>query len=50
MNRLFDLIVQGLRFVGVLAATMFVVGYIYGSFPLVVEKMCKQSWIDKVTR
>lgn len=50
MIRVLDIIIQGLRFVGMLAATMFVVGYIYGSFPLVVEKMCKQSWIDKVTR
>ena len=50
MSRLFDIIVQGLRLVGMLAATMFVLGYAYGSIPLVVDKMCKQSWIDKVTQ
>lgn len=50
MIRVLDIIIQGLRIVGMTATIMFVVGYIYGSFPLVVEKMCKQSWIDKVTQ
>ena len=50
MSRLFDAVIHGLRVVGMVAATMFVLGYAYGSIPLVAEKMCKQSWIDKVTR
>jgi hypothetical protein len=50
VNRVFDAIFYGLRFVGMLAATMFVLGYVYGSFPLVAEKMCKQTWINRMTR
>jgi len=50
VSRLFDAIIHGLRLVGAVAATMFVLGYAYGSIPLVAEKVCKQTWIDKVTR
>lgn len=45
---LYDIVVRGLTALGMFAAAMFVMGYLYASIPMVKVKTCTPSIIDRI--
>lgn len=46
----YDLVIRGLTFLGMFAALMFLLGYTYASIPLVTQKTCTPSIIDRILK
>jgi hypothetical protein len=47
---LYDLVIRGLTFLGMFAVLMFLLGYTYASIPLVTQKTCTPSFIDRILK
>ena len=50
MKAMYDLVIRALSFLGMFAALMFLLGYTYAKIPLVLEKTCTPSVIDRVLK
>jgi hypothetical protein len=48
MKALYDLVIRGLSALGMFAALMFLLGYTYASIPLVMQKTCTPSFVDRI--
>lgn len=48
MKAMFDTAIRGLSALGMFAVVMFLLGYTYASIPLVMQKTCTPSFIDRI--
>ena len=48
MKAVYDLAIRGLSALGMFAALMFCLGYAYAKIPLVLQKTCTPSIIDRI--
>ena len=46
----YDLVIRGLSALGMFAVVMFLLGYTYASIPLVMQKTCTPSIIDRILK
>jgi len=44
----YSIVIRALSAIGMFAAVMFLLGYAYASIPLVLEKTCTPSFIDRI--
>jgi hypothetical protein len=44
----YSIVIRALSAIGMFAAVMFLLGYAYASVPLVLEKTCTPSFIDRI--
>ena len=50
MKAMFDIAIRGLSALGMFAVVMFLLGYTYASIPLVLQKTCTPSFIDRILK
>jgi hypothetical protein len=50
VRALYDLAIRGLAALGMFAALMFLLGYTYAQIPLVLQKTCTPSIIDRILK
>ena len=50
MKAMFDIAIRGLSALGMFAVVMFLLGYTYASIPLVMQKTCTPSIIDRILK
>jgi len=50
VKALYDLAIRGLAALGMFAALMFLLGYTYAQIPLVLQKTCTPSIIDRILK
>jgi hypothetical protein len=50
MKAVYDLAIRGLSALGMFAVVMFLLGYTYASIPLVMQKTCTPSFIDRILK
>ena len=50
MKPVYDLAIRGLSALGMFAVVMFLLGYTYASIPLVLQKTCTPSFIDRILK
>jgi hypothetical protein len=50
MKAVYDLAIRGLAALGMFAALMFLLGYTYAKIPLVLQKTCTPSIIDRILK
>ena len=50
MRAAYSVALRGLTFLGMFAAAMFVMGYLYASIPMVKVRTCTPSIIDRILK
>ena len=50
MKAAYDLAIRGLSALGMFAVVMFLLGYTYAQIPLVLQKTCTPSIIDRILK
>ena len=50
MKAVYDIAIRGLSALGMFAVVMFLLGYTYASIPLVLQKTCTPSFIDRTLK
>jgi len=50
MKAVYDIAIRGLSALGMFAVVMFLLGYGYASIPLVMQKTCTPSFIDRILK
>jgi len=50
MKAVYDIAIRGLSALGMFAVVMFLLGYTYASIPLVLQKTCTPSFIDRILK
>jgi hypothetical protein len=50
MKAMYDIAIRGLAALGMFAALMFLLGYTYAKIPLVLQKTCTPSIIDRILK
>ena len=50
MKAVYDIAIRGLSALGMFAVVMFLLGYTYAKIPLVLQKTCTPSVIDRILK